>query len=173
MLTAITAGNGGGTAANATQHLAWNTMLPVIQNIILPETVQTWTVKDTAAGNATTIGSTSAAVIANEDYTPLTPKVIKSGATHTIQLDGSFSSTNDYVSPVIDLERSSIIAISNRIDNNAGGVAETTPGEGTNLAKYVTKTVELADTSDQIKVYVDLNRPNGHSLIYITRLVII
>ena len=158
---AITAGNGGGTAANATQHLAWNTMLPVIQNIILPETEQTWTVKDTAAGNATTIGSTSAAVIANDDYTPLTPKVIKSGTTHTIQLDGSFSSTNDYVSPVIDLERSSIIAISNRIDNNAGGVAETTPGEGTNLAKYVTKTVELADTSDQIKVYVDLNRPNG------------
>ena len=59
------------------------------------------------------------------------------------------------------MERSSVITISNRIDNNAGGVAETDASLGSNLAKYVTKTVELADTSDQIKVYVDLNRPNG------------
>ena len=224
---AITAGNGGGTAAAATQHLAWNTMLPVVQNIILPKTAQTWTVRDTLQGNGTTIGSTSAGVIANDNYTPLLPKVIKSGTTATIRLDGSFSSTNNYVSPVIDMERSSIITIANRVDNqiyrtltgsinptasvNVTGVntlfttelqvgnrivvsgeertvatiasataltvtaaftdvandttpqgyTEETPGEGTNEAKYITKTVELTDSSDQIKVYVDLNRPNG------------
>jgi hypothetical protein len=157
---AITAGNGGGTAAQATQHLAWNTMLPVVQNLILPNTAQTWTVNDTLE-SAGTIGSTAAAITANDNYTPLLPKVIKSGSTHTIQLNGSFSSTSDYLSPVIDMERSSVITISNRIDNNAGGVAETDASLGSNLAKYVTKTVELADTSDQIKVYVDLNRPNG------------
>jgi len=157
---AITAGNGGGTAAQATQHLAWNTMLPVVQNIILPNTAQTWTVMDTLE-SAGTIGSTAAAITANDNYTPLLPKIIKSGSTATIRLDGSFSSTSDYLSPVIDMERSSVIAISNRIDNNAGGVAETDASLGSNLAKYVTKTVELADTSDEIKVYVDLNRPNG------------
>ena len=70
------------------------------------------------------------------------------------------------------MERSSVIAIANRIDNNTGLidatdhsgltiVAETDKVDGTSLAKYVTKTVELAVSSDQIKVYVDLNRPNG------------
>ena len=40
-------------------------------------------------------------------------------------------------------------------------VAETTPSLGSNLAKYVTKTIELQDTSDAIKMYLDINRPNG------------
>jgi hypothetical protein len=157
---AITAGNGGGTAAQATQHLAWNTIHPIIQQVVLPDTTQTWTIKDSLE-SAGTITSTAAAITANEDYTPLYPKVIKSGATHTLQLDGTFSSTDAYLSPLIDMERCSAITISNRIDNNAGGVAETTADGGTNLAKYITKTVELGDSSDTIKVYVDINRPNG------------
>ena len=158
--SAITAGNGGGTTCQATQHLSWNTTRSVIQNIILPNTAQSWTIKDTEQGNATTIGSTAAAILANEDYTPLTPKVIKSGATHTVQLDGAFITTNDYLSPVIDMERCSLITISNRIDNSAV-VAETDASKGSNLAKYVTKTIQLNDSSDGIKIYLDINRPNG------------
>ena len=168
---AITAGNGGGTAATALQNLDWNTMLPVIQNIVLPDTAQSWTV-NTSPKSSGSISGTAQAVTANDNYTPLLPQVIKSGSTHTIQLNGSFSSTNNYLSPVIDMERSSVIAIANRIDNNTGLidatdhsgltiVAETDKVDGTSLAKYVTKTVELAVSSDQIKVYVDLNRPNG------------
>jgi hypothetical protein len=153
-------GIGGGTAVSATQHLAWNTMLPIIQQVVLPDTTQTWTVSDTLESSGT-IAATTAAITVNENYTPLYPKVIKSGATHTIQLNGLFTSTDAYLSPVIDLERCSVITISNRIDNNAGGVAETTADAGTNLAKYITKTVELADSSDTIKVYVDINRPNN------------
>ena len=79
--------------------------------------VQSYTIKDTAQGNGTTIGSTASALRANEDYTPLTPKVIKSGATHTVQLDVTFTSTNSYLSPVIDMERCSMITVGNRIDN--------------------------------------------------------
>ena len=157
---AITAGNGGGTTCQATQHLSWNTTRSVIQNIILPNTAQSWTIKDTEQGNGTTIGSTAAAILANEDYTPLTPKVIKSGATHTVELGGAFITTNDYLSPVIDMERCSLITIGNRIDDSSA-VAETTASTGSNLAKYVTKTVELNDSSDGIKIYLDINRPNG------------
>ena len=158
--TANATGIGGGTAVQATQHLAWNTMLPILQQVTLPDTTQTWTLSDTLE-SAGTIAATTEAITPNENYTPLYPKVIKSGGTHTIQLNGLFTSTDAYLSPVIDLERCSVITISNRIDNNAGAVAETTPGEGTSLAKYVTKTVELGDSSDTIKVYVDINRPNG------------
>ena len=158
--SAITAGNGGGDTCQATQGLEWNTARPVLQNIILPNTSQSWTIKDTAVGNGTSIGSTAAAVIANENYTPLSPKVIKSGSTHTVQFDGSFSSTTNYLSPVIDMERASVITIGNRIDNSSV-VAETDPSKGSNLAKYVTKTIELNDSSDGLKLYLDINRPNG------------
>ena len=158
---AITAGNGGGTVAQATQHLAWNTMHPVIQSMVLPKTIQTWTVKDSLMSTGS-IASTSEALVINEDYTPLYPKVIKSGATETLQFDGSFTSTTDYLSPVVDLERCSAITIGNRIDGGVTTViAETLPSTGSNLAKYVTKTVELQDTSNAIKVYLDINRPNN------------
>ena len=157
---AITAGNGGGSACQATEGLEWNTARPMLQQVVLPNTVQTWTIKDTAVGNGTSIGSTAAAIVANEDYTPLSPKVIKPGSTHTAELSGVFSSTNAYLSPVLDLERSSIITIGNRIDNSST-VAETDASKGSNLAKYVTKTVELNDSSDGLKIYLDINRPNG------------
>jgi|TARA_B110000438_G_scaffold303526_1_gene365419 hypothetical protein len=160
-IAAITAGIGGGTTCQATQNLSWNTIHPVIQNIILPNTSQSWTIRDTAVGAATTLGasSTALAVIANDNYTPLTPKVIKRGTTSTVRLDGTFHTTNDYLSPVIDMERCSIITIGNRIDNVTSG--ETNASTGANLAKYVTKTIELNDSSDGIKVYLDVNRPNG------------
>ena len=160
--TGSATGIGGGALMQATQHLAWNTMLPILQQVVLPDCTQTWTVKDSLESSGT-ITSTAAAITPNENYTPLYPKVIKPAASpdHTLQLDGTFTSSSDFVSPVIDLERCSAITISNRIDNNAGGIAETTPGEGTSLAKYITKTVELVDSSDTIKVYVDINRPNG------------
>ena len=56
--------------------------------------------------------------------------------------------------------RLSLITIGNRIDDSSA-VAETTASTGSNLAKYVTKTVELNDSSDGIKIYLDINRPNG------------
>ena len=58
------------------------------------------------------------------------------------------------------MERCSLITISNRIDNSAV-VAETDASKGSNLAKYVTKTIQLNDSSDGIKIYLDINRPNG------------
>ena len=162
-IAAITAGIGGGTTCQATQNLAWNTIHPVIQNIVLPNTSQAWTIRDTVPGanTTTTLGasSTAAALVANENYTPLVPKVIKRGDTETVRLDGAFQSTNNYLSPVVDMERCSLITVGNRIDNVTSG--ETNASTGANLAKYVTKTIELNDSSDAIKVYLDINRPNG------------
>jgi Zn-dependent alcohol dehydrogenase len=132
---------------------------------VLPDTSQTWTIQDTAEGNATTIGATEYAITANIDYTPTAKKVIKSGATHTVQLNGTFSTTNSYLSPVIDMERCSVITISNRINTPTSGTvanyyAETDSERGSALAKYLTKTVKLTDAADAIKIYMDINRPS-------------
>jgi len=157
---AITAGNGGGSACQATEGLEWNTVRPMIAQVVLPNTTSSYTIKDTAVGNGTSIGTTAAAIVPNEDYTPLSPKVIKPGATHTVEVQSTFTSTSNYLSPVIDLERSSLITIGNRIDNSAT-VAETHATNGSNLAKYVTKTVQLNDSSDSLRILLDINRPNG------------
>ena len=157
---AITAGNGGGSACQATEGLEWNTARPIISQVVLPNTTSSYTIKDTAVGNGTSIGSTTAAIVPNEDYTPLSPKVIKPGSTHTAEIQATFTSTSDYLSPVIDLERCSLITIGNRIDNSSA-VAETNASKGSNLAKYVTKTVELNDSSDTLRILLDINRPNG------------
>ena len=157
-------GIGGGALCQATQHLAWNTIHPIIQHFVLPNTAQTWTIKDTAETQNATIGTTTEGIVANEDYTPLVPKAIKTatnvnGTSHSVQLNGTFTSTSNYLSPVIDMERCSLITISNRIDNVTSG--ETAAAGGDNLAKYVTKTVELQSTSDGIKLIMDLHRPNN------------
>ena len=157
---AITAGNGGGSACQAAEGLEWNTARPIISQVVLPNTTSSYTIKDTAVGNGTSIGSTTAAIVPNEDYTPLSPKVIKPGSTHTAEIQATFTSTSDYLSPVIDLERCSLITIGNRIDNSSA-VAETNASKGSNLAKYVTKTVELNDSSDTLRILLDINRPNG------------
>jgi len=160
--TGSATGIGGGSACQATQHLAWNTIHPILQQVTLPDTTQTWTMNDSLESSGT-IAATAVAIVPNSGYTPIAPKVIKPSASpnHTLQLNGVFTTATDYLSPVIDLERCSAITISNRIDNNAGGVAETAAAGGSNLAKYVTKTVELQDESDHIKIYMDINRPNG------------
>ena len=152
-------GIGGGTDCQATQYLAWNTIHPIIQQVVLPDTTQTWTIQDSNE-SAGAITQTTVPVLVNEDYTPLLPKIIKSDATiPTLQYNGIFTSTSDYISPMLDLERCSAITVSNRIDNVTSG--ETNASTGANLAKYVTNKVELYDNSDALKIWLDINRPNG------------
>jgi hypothetical protein len=83
------------------------------------------------------------------------------------------TSTSDYVSPIIDLERCSVIAIQNRIDNSVGSgathgynlvenfVEETENAGGSALAKYLTRNVRLKNASDEIRMFLDVNRPSG------------
>jgi len=158
--TGSATGIAGGSLLQATQNLAWDTIRPILQGVILPGTAQSYTIQSTAPGSSSSIGAGTDAIVANDDYTPGTPKVIKSGNTATVQLNGSFSSTNAYLSPVLDMERASMITVSNRIDNSSA-VAETDASLGSNLAKYVTKTIELHESSDTLKIYLDINRPNG------------
>jgi len=101
----------------------------------------------------------------------LAAKVVKSGSSTSLDINGMFTSSKNNLSPVIDLDRCSVITISNRVDRPAATTtaghnvvanyfAETDPAKGSALAKYITKTVQLDETSDQLKVYLDVNRPS-------------
>ena len=60
------------------------------------------------------------------------------------------------------MNRASLVTVANRINN--GSASETAATGGNNIARYITKTVELADDADVITAYIDVNRPGSSSV---------
>jgi hypothetical protein len=178
----VTAGIGGGTDMYATQNVLFNTFYPSVQLLNFPVTNVTWGVKmssGSSLGDATTTPyipeSAYSPVIVNRNFSTTKPRVIASTdnkSSKTFTLRGTLVSTSDYVSPIIDLERCSVIGIQNRIDNPVasgstngfnvvdGFVAETVSEGGSSLAKYLTKNIQLGNASDEIRLFIDVNRPS-------------
>lgn len=76
-------------------------------------------------------------------------------------------STDAYVSPVIDLERVSMICIENIIDAKADlTTPETDSRLGSAKAKYVTKTVTLNEgfNATSLVTHLNINRPSGSTI---------
>jgi len=69
---------------------------------------------------------------------------------------------NEHLSPVIDLARTNLIAVSNRLDNptsgNTTGFKDETEGNGGSVSsKYVTKEISLANPATALDVRVSAN----------------
>ena len=81
----------------------------------------------------------------------------------TFKVDLSTVSTK--VSPVIDMQRTSISTIHNRVDqNNAlNSVAETNARGGSTLAKHLTRPVTLAEKAKGLKIMLAANKPSACS----------
>ena len=89
--------------------------------------------------------------------------ILAGGAAVTIEL----KSTSDYVSPVIDLDRLSLLAIDNVISNkvtvqptDAASDTELLAGHGGATARYITREVELNNAADQLNVIMLANKPS-------------
>jgi len=84
------------------------------------------------------------------------------------------TSSNDFLSPMIDLERVSLVNINNRIDKpvasgTAGNVvqnfvAETAATGGSGLAKYITRQINLEANSQALRIMFAANRPSGSEI---------
>jgi hypothetical protein len=87
-----------------------------------------------------------------------------SGARSTsIKVD--FTSASSLVSPVIDMQRTSVSTIHNIIDNNNAidVVAETTARGGSSLAKHITVPVTLAEKAKGLKILLGASKPSAAS----------
>ena len=95
---------------------------------------------------------------------------IASGKSATIQC--TLTTTDPRVSPVIDMQRASIVAVSNLIDKQDSAatsgfnvpinfVDETDPFLGSSLAKHVTIPVSLAEEAVGLKILFAGNRPSA------------
>ena len=182
---------GGGTAVTATENKHIDVLYPTMQEVILPETSIAYALRTTSsqslAGTENTYQkpTTYTSIISNQSYYPDSPQQIASTINETTSMAGAksfdlratLSSTNSFLSPMIDLERTSVHAIANRIDNpqvlngtDSGKnnvdnfLAETAPTGGSALAKYITRKVTLAQSSVGLRIIFAANRPDGSDI---------
>ena len=76
-----------------------------------------------------------------------------------IEVTNVLSTSSPYVSPMLDLERKSIICFRNEINNIS--TTETSADAGGALARYITKKISLKNSSNQLNIYLDVNRPTS------------
>lgn len=172
--------DGGGAAIQATQNVQFETLTPQMQTMVLPETsiaARFNAVTGTSLGDGT--GSESSFVnegsyedlILNTVNYLQKPYLICSQLNEFEELSGNksltleclLSSNKSNLSPVIDLDRTSLITTSNRITWKFGTADDITlvrtPQGDTNEAVYITRMARLAQPSSSIKVMFAASRP--------------
>ena len=176
--TATADGAIGGSSITATKNVPFEVLYPQIGQIQFTDTdvkhyVRT-TTKQSIHGSETGYTKTSSAnreqVVPNDNYYFEAQQQIASGINETNNLSGTksmtyeivFSSANENVSPIIDLSRTNVIAVTNRLDNptsaNTTGFKDETEGLGGSAnAKYVTREISLANPATALDVRITAN----------------
>jgi len=176
--SATSTGDAGGSSVVATQNKAYEAFNVNLQTMTVPGTSLSYSIRPTSGtsinGSETSFSRTSAtdaiSFIANDNVYFTTPKVIASQINETNEMSGAKSllikctltSDNANLSPVIDTQRMSIFAISNRFNehtssNHPDFVADTTNEGSTSDAMYVTRPVVLDNTSTALDIRLSAN----------------
>ena len=135
----------GGTTVRATRNMQYDEVQPLVQVQTFPETLTTFGIKTTSGrsvdGNqsAYVADSVFQPVLANESNLFFTPRLVGSEINEAASLSGNKSVTfnitmstdRDSLSPIVDTQRTSLIAINNKVDSptetntNVGGLDDT------------------------------------------------
>lgn len=181
----------GGYGVQATKNVPYELITPTIQIMNFKETSispSLNTTSGTSIGNGSTIAD-QASFINNGVYDEIqlneenyyeTPRIIASQLNEDNKLEGSKSltmkvnmtSSADNLSPIIDLDRVSVITTSNRINSweggpqvlglqseiNPQGDVSTLPYGDQNDAVYLTRVARLANVSRSIRLMISMQR---------------
>ena len=85
------------------------------------------------------------------------------GAGKSFKIKCVLTSNSTHLTPVLDADTLSATLVQNRVGDN-GTTAETNAYGGSELCKYITKKIDLAEEADVIDVYLSANRPSGSSI---------
>jgi len=185
--------DGGGSGITATENNQFNTLIPQVQTLEVPGTAITYNMEGQTGKSID--GSESAysklaigQILANSnnDFTaPLTIASTINESTYTSDSSAGNKSLvitatltgSAYISPVIDMNRCSVITVANRLNDattnssayntTAYGqnyVADTVANGTSNLNRYITKRVDLNNEADVLDVYINANKPSGSSI---------
>ena len=162
--------SGGGSNVTATGNVYFDTLHTTIPSIELPNTSISTSFKGTSATQPLVLSSgrvvsftkdsSSTTITLNDNNSLLTPKIIASGINETNEMGGdksfeltaSLSSTQDNVSPVLDVDSLGVIGVQNRINNidSASSLmfdtaGDFTGGDGNQLSTFVASTEARGD----------------------------
>jgi len=178
--SATASGAIGGTSVTATRNVPFEVLYPQIGQLGFTDTDTKHyvraTTKKSIHGSETAYSKASATnkiqVIPNDNYYFTAQQQIASGVNETNNLSGNKSMTyeiqmisgNSNLSPTIDLQRTNIIGITNRLDSptssNTTGFKDEIEGLGGSASsKYVTKEIKLADPATALDVRLSANNP--------------
>lgn len=181
--------NGGGSEVTASQNIAFESITPLIGNVTVngSEIISRInTVSGTSISSSSTVEpsfvNTGAytPVILNENNELTSQALILSEVNESAKLSGSKSLTlecllttsSSLVSPVIDLDRCSVITTTNRINNPSDYENATLSKDDPHDATYITRMISLDNqVSRSLKVYFDAYRPSGTNFKVLYRIV--
>ena len=181
--TSSTRSRNGGTDATATENILYDVAKYQVGLLELPGTSVTAQKRPSTAtspsGSETSFTKTSAAdainVPLNENIYYNVPYLVASdinqdnemSSVKSLSLDLTLSSTSSNLSPVIDAQRLSMIAVANRINNvdsssdvypTSEYFASTEPDGDNNAAIYCTKQIQLEQKATALIVLLSANR---------------
>lgn len=152
--------NGGGNGILATKVVPFSNARIMTDSIILNGTSLNWRLQpktyiSTTGLDAVDVGITEGTII---DLGQM--KVVTKDNDASLLLKAQFSSTTDFLSPVIDEGRLTVYGIANRI-NEFSDAEGNNPTDNTSIARYPTKNITLINPANEIQVYLDTNLLTG------------
>jgi hypothetical protein len=170
--TADDSGYFGGSAVRATGQIQYDVIHPIIQAQTFPETETTFTLQGISGKSVDSTSqeayvqdvSPGVGIVANEDNFLLSPKMVASevnenneiGSDKSLTIGVTMSTTSDRVSPIIDTHRTSVVAISNKINNptetetNVDGLDENVIVSGSSAISVSGNTIVTSDSATKL-----------------------
>ena len=178
--------NGGGSSVTASENAQMDSMQTLLPTVEFPDTSVSSVIRTTSgtspSGSEASFSLQSAtsakAITLGETVEFDKPKIIASTINETNELASSKSfflnvklnTTNQNISPMVDLDRKSIIAIGNRLNKvdiatdmgiaslQGDYVPSTNPTGDVNETIYITRKVSLETPATALRVILDINR---------------
>ena len=197
---------GGSNNVKVEQNILMNTAIPNIETIVLPNSTLTLTAEFTNASSLVTSNASTNAQYgssASQIISPIepinfnSPKVIASKRIEedentllgggsvdprgSIRIKADFSTTDNFITPVIDMQQASVTALSNLIDNQVDSdeagldldvtvnvplnyVDETAAAGGSALSKHLTRPINITEPAVGLKVLLGASRPTNSNI---------
>jgi hypothetical protein len=168
----------GGDTVSGGNNIQFETITPNVQTMVLPGTtlnssIRTITGTSIDGNEISFLDQGYESITIGSPNNLETPRILASATNEgtllsdlpgnkSLTLDLEFSSTNSFVSPVVDTDRVNMVLTSNRLNNAVTDFATdkrvSVTGEDPNAAIYITKKVELANPANSIRVLLECYR---------------
>lgn len=135
-----------------------STFVNSIQEMILPQANAEYTMFiGSGATQNTTVSPNE--TIYTDQYVRHTPSSGSSGSgDDLLKLTTTLSTTDSKITPVIDLDRMSLVSFDNIVNNTS--LFETVQNDGESAARYISRRIRLNTSADRVNVILDAFRPS-------------